>query len=76
MLPIHRFSNRARIQMVGDNLFGAVFNLIKKIMLEADPFKQTAINKLKESLHVTACQPQVSHMSHRLLNIRTIMNFM
>lgn len=52
------FSNRARIQMVGDNLFGAVFNLIKKIMLEADPFKQTAINKLKESLHVTACQPQ------------------
>ena len=38
--------------MVGDNLFGAVFNLIKKVMLEADPFKQTAIAKLKESLHV------------------------
>ena len=40
--------------MVGDNLFGAMFNLIKKIMLDADPFKQTAIAKLKESLHVTA----------------------
>lgn len=48
------FSSRARIQMVGDNLFGAMFNLIKKIMLDADPFKQTAIAKLKESLHVTA----------------------
>ena len=35
-------------------MFGALFNLIKKIMLDADPFKQTAIAKLKESLHVTA----------------------
>jgi len=46
------FSSKARIQLVGDNLFGAVFNLIKKVMLEADPFKQTAIAKLKEKLHV------------------------
>lgn len=48
------FSSRARIQQLGDNLFGALFNLIKKIMLDADPFKQTAIAKLKESLHVCA----------------------
>ena len=48
------FSSRARIQMLGDNLFGALYNLIQKILLQADPFKQTAIAKLKEQLHVFA----------------------
>jgi len=48
------FSNHARITLLGDNLFGAVYNLIKKFMHAAGPFKQTAIAKLKESLHCHA----------------------
>ena len=39
---------------MGDNLFGAVYNHLGKLIKTADPFKQSAIHKLKDALHVYA----------------------
>ena len=44
---------------MGDNLFGAVFNYIQQLIQTADPFKQTALHKMKEALqhHATLKTP-------------------
>ncbi len=44
-----------KLTMCGDNLFGAVYNHIGALIQEAsDPFRQTALQKLKERVHVYA----------------------
>ena len=40
--------------MMSDNLFGAVFNHIVTLIKDAEPSRQTALQKLKASLHVFA----------------------
>ena len=47
-------SSHAKLTKMGDNLFGAVYNYIQKLIQTADPFKQTALHKIKESVHVHA----------------------
>ena len=47
-------SSHAKLSVMGDNLFGAVFNYIQQLIQTADPFKQTALNKMKEALHLHA----------------------
>ena len=47
-------SSRTKLSVMGDNLFGAVFNYIQQLIQTADPFKQTALNKMKEALHIHA----------------------
>ena len=48
------FSSHAKINPMGGNLFGAVYNYIQALILKAEPFQQTALHKIKESLHVHA----------------------
>ena len=56
-------SSHAKLTLMGENLFGAVFNYIQKLIQTADPFKQTAIHKIKEALHVHATmKTQVTNM--------------
>lgn len=40
--------------LMGDNLFGALYNHVTKLVAKADPFKQTALQKLKETIHFHA----------------------
>ena len=47
-------SSHAKLTLIGENLFGAVFNYIQKLIQTAEPFKQTALHKIKEALHVHA----------------------
>ncbi len=39
---------------VGDNMFGAMYNYLGQLVAKADPFKQAAIQKVKQQLHVHA----------------------
>lgn len=43
-----------KLSPLGDNLFGAVYNHISNLIRGADPFKVTALQKLKEKIHVQA----------------------
>ena len=43
-----------RLTTLGDNLFAAVYNHTSQELKKADPFKQSALQKLKESIHVFA----------------------
>ncbi len=43
-----------RLTAAGENLFGAVYNRITGLIQDADPFRQTALQKLKEAIHVFA----------------------
>ena len=47
-------SSHVKLSQMGDNLFGAAYNYIQKLIQIADPFKQTALHKIKEALHVHA----------------------
>ena len=47
-------SSHVKLTLMGDNIFGAVYNHIQKLIQSAEPFKQTALHKIKESLHVHA----------------------
>ena len=40
--------------MLGDNLFGALYNYLGQLVAKADPFKQAAIQKIKQQLHIHA----------------------
>ena len=51
-------SKDCRLTMMGDNLFGAVYN---HLTAAEDPFKQTALQKLKERLHVHTTMKLQSH---------------
>jgi hypothetical protein len=39
---------------MGDNLFGFMYNYLGQLVTQADPFKQAAIQKVKQQLHVHA----------------------
>lgn len=41
-----------RLNIMGDNLFAAVYRYVIDRMRDAEPFKQTALEKLKAALHV------------------------
>ena len=43
-----------KLTPLGDNLFGAVYHHLGNLMRGAEPFKQTALQKLKEKIHVQA----------------------
>ncbi|TRY72495.1 hypothetical protein TCAL_10382 [Tigriopus californicus] len=41
-----------RLNVMGDNLFAAVYRYVMDVMRDAEPFRQTALEKLKAALHV------------------------
>lgn len=45
-------NDNCRLTPVGDNLFGALYNHLTDLIRTAEPFKQTALQKLKSALHV------------------------
>ncbi|CAB4065728.1 Histone PARylation factor 1 [Lepeophtheirus salmonis] len=47
-------NNSSKITKFGDNLFGAIFNWIKELLIHSDPFKKTKLQKIQESLHAFA----------------------
>ena len=47
-------SSYVKLTQMGDNLFGTVYNHIQKLIQTAEPFKQTALQKMKGALHVHA----------------------
>ena len=47
-------SSHVRLTLMGDNIFGAVYNHIQKLIQSAEPFKQTALQKMKQAIHVHA----------------------
>merc|ERR1711997_778235 len=47
-------SSHVKLTLMGDNIFGAVYNHIQKLIQSAEPFQQTALHKIKEALHVHA----------------------
>ena len=47
-------SSHSRLTLMGDNLFGAMFQHIQDLIRQADPFRQTALHKMKEALHIHA----------------------
>ena len=54
-------SKGCRLTMMGENLFGALYNHIGSLIQDADPFRQTALQKLKEALHVFATMKVQQH---------------
>ena len=40
--------------IMGDNLFGALYNHVTQLVAKAEPFRQTALVKLKEAIHFHA----------------------
>ena len=47
-------SSHVKLTPMAENLFGAVYNYVQKLIQTAEPFKQTALNKFKQALHVHA----------------------
>ncbi len=47
-------SQGSQLTPLGDNLFGAIYNYLVNLIKKADPFRHTALQKLKESVHVFA----------------------
>jgi len=47
-------SSHVRLALMGDNIFGAVYNHIQKLIQSAEPFKQTSLQKMKQAIHVHA----------------------
>ena len=47
-------SSHTKLTLMGDNIFGALYNYIQKEIQIAEPFKQTSLQKMKQAIHVHA----------------------
>merc|ERR1712012_1251472 len=47
-------SSHAKLTLMGDNIFGAIYNYIQKEIQSAEPFRQTSLQKMKQAIHVHA----------------------